>query len=307
MPPDAPEENPVAAGIVDSSPAPAAASPEPVAPAAAPAASVEAAPAVDTPPAAGAVTDKPATGETVPEAAPTLLDEFDSKAKAEAEAKAKPAAAEADKPAAAAADAAKPADGAEPAPAAELAPIDYFAPDAGLTIPETITMDDAQKGEFTTALDAFRADPQKGAQGLLDLAAKSFGNMAEKLVADQWKAFADTNAQWKAQVMADPVLGGAGHNTAMAQVALARDNFASRAEPGTPKYDAEMTEFNHMMKTTGVGNHPAFLRMLHNAARYVREAPMPPADGKPPKDAGRNPGKRGLGSIYTHPTSNPES
>lgn len=268
---------------------------------------VIAAPADANPPAAPASAPVEAAPAAT-EAAPTLLHEYDTAKAAE-----KPAA-EAPKadglPKLADPAAAAPADGSvavvDGAPSAELAKLDYFAPEVGLKLPETLQMDDGQRSEFTGALDAFRADPMKGGQALLDLAAKSFGDMAQKLQADQWKAFADTNQTWRTQVMADPVLGGAGHDTAMALVAQARNNLVSSAKPDSPQYQKELGEFNNMMLATGVGNHPAFLRLLHNAARYVREAPLPPENPKPTKDAGRAPGRKGLGSIYTHPTSNPD-
>lgn len=242
----------------------------------------------------------------------TLLDKFDDKAKATSEAKpdatpeapkveAKPEDAKPEeKPADAPADE-KPAEPVEEPKA--LDPIAWFDGENAVKIPDTIKLDDATKGELTGALETLRADPHKGAQALIDLHAKSINQLAEHMQSEQWRVFRDTNQDWITQVMADPILGGAGHDTAMAKVAIARDHLASSAKPGTPQYEADMTEFKNFLRITGAGNHPAFLRMMHNASRYVREAEPPPPGGKPPKDAGKNPGAKGLRQIYDHPTS----
>lgn len=278
----------------------------------APAAVVEASPA-------------PAAAEPTPVAEPSLLDEFDKAkaapkaaepAKEESKAEAAPAA-EA-KPAEPKVEEAKPVEEkpAEVAPVEEpkveesapLEAIDYFAAETGLKIPETIKIDDAIRGELTGAFDLIRGGKAiEGAQVLMEMHNRQLEAMAKQVGDDQWSAFRKTNADWKTAVMADPILGGAGHDTAMQQVAIARDNFASTAKPGTPRFEQELAEFNAALRITGAGNNPAILRFMHNASKFVREAAPPPPDPKPPKDNGRQPGRKGLSSIYTHPTSNPEN
>lgn len=249
-----------------------------------------------------------ATGSEQPVVEPSLLEKFDAEKKAEA-APVEEAKPEGEKTA----EEPKPEGEAEAEPSAEeptetpeapvLEPIDYFK---DLTIPETLQMDDAQKGEVSAAFDAFRADPVKGAQGLIDLHNKTMTDYAEHLGREQHRVWNETRQGWRNEVMADPVMGGAGFQTEMGKVAQVRDAFASRAKPGTPEYETDMTSFNQFLAITGAGDHPAFLKFLHNAHRFVREAAPPPPDAKPPKDIGKAPGRKGLGSIYTHPTSNPE-
>lgn len=261
--------------------------PEPVAasPAAAPAANLE-------PVAAPVVVEPAPEAPAAPVVEPTLLQKFDDeKAKAAPKAEDKPVeppkvaepakpadpvAAEAPKP-----EADKPAD---PVVAAEpAAPVAYE-----YALPDTIKLDDTAKGEFHAALDALRADPAKGAQGLIDLHNKSMQDYATGLAREQWTKFGETKKGWQTDVMADEELGGAGYETTMGAVARMRDMLVPEQ-----RRDA----FNQMLTITGVGDHPEFLRLLHNAARIYDEAPMPPPGPRPPADIGKPQG-RGLRGLY---------
>jgi hypothetical protein len=254
-----------------------------------PAAASTAAPAVspDSTGAASTPEAKPAEG-----LGPTLLQQFDAEKAKPAEA-AKPT----DKPVEGAkpAEAAKPVDPAKPAEAAppqpaELAKIDYFK---DVAIPETIKIADEQRTELTGALDLIRSGKAaEGMKTLVSLHEKALTDYAKQVGEDQWAAFRKTNEDWKTQVMADPLLGGAGHKTAMAAIARMRDMSMSGHKPGTPEYEREAKEYNDFLQVTGAGNHPAYLRQMHNFARYFDEPPMPPSDIRPPKDIGRAPGDR---------------
>ena len=300
----------------------------PLAPASASPAPIEAAPApaVITPAAPAAVADKPA-GDVAAAAAPkadepklepTLLEKFDAEqaqkvkdaeaAKAVKPAEAKPG----DKPAEKVAEtkpgekpadaAAKPAEDKKPGEEAKpaepaLAPIEYK-----YTLPDTIKMDDALKGRVHTALDEFRADPALGAQKLIDLHAETMQQYAEQTRRDQFDVFNKTKSAWETQVMADGEIGGAGHNTAMTAIARARDATVSSAKQGTPRYAAEMKEFNEFLAVTGAGSHRAFNRLMHNVARYVDEPQAETSaltELKPPKNNGRAPGSK----LYDHASS----
>lgn len=285
----------------------------PEAPAAQPDPVVVASPAPDSPPEAGAVDAKP-------DFEPTLLDKFDAEKAAENPAvEAKPE----EKPAEVKADD-KPAEPAEPKaeekPAEEVkgdAPsekpaieaVDYFAPETGIKLPETLKLDDATRTEVAAAFDLLRTDPKAGGQALVDFHNKQMTAAVEaiqsKVTDGQWSAFRDVNKRSIADVMADPVLGGAGHQTAMAKVAYARDHLASTAKPGSPQYEADIAELTRDLKETGAGNRKSILRLLHNASKYIPEAAIPQPGGKPPADIGRT-GRKGK-LNYTHPTSNPAS
>lgn len=265
--------------------------------------------AVEAPPAQAAVAEPPAH----PEVPKSLLDKFDEKA---APVEAKPE----DKPAE---EAPKPADAPpveepkaetppveEPKPAVEeppvqaLDPIDWFADEGGIKVPEVVALDDASRTKLTEALELGRTDPTKGAQALMDMHAAALDQFAADVHTKMWTQFGETRKGWQTQVMADPILGGNGHDTAMGVVARMRDSFITRAEPGTPEHAKHMADWKDFMDTTGAGDHPALLRFMHNVGHKFDEASPPPPDPKPPADLGRKPGQKGK-LNYTHPTSTP--
>ncbi len=233
----------------------------------------------------------PAAAE-IPAPEPTLLQKFDAEKVAKepaapaAEVKAEPAAPIAADPAKPAVEAPKP-DAEKPAEAAAepaaLQPVAYE-----YTVPETLIMDDVAKGKLHGALDAFRTDPAKGAQGLIDLHNESMQQYADSLAKDQWAKFGETRKGWQRDVMADEQLGGAGFETSMGAVARMRDLLVP---------ESNRAAFDQMLTVTGVGDHPEFLRLLHNAARIYDEAPMPQPGARPTPDAGK-PAGRGLRGLY---------
>lgn len=247
-----------------------------------------------------------------PAAAPTLLEQFDAEHAAK-----EPAPKVEDAPKEPAADPApkepeakegdKPADPNQPEPEAkkpegepnpepkepaQLDPIDYVA---NVKLPETLTLNDAIKGDMTAALDAFRADPTTGVQNLVDFHEKQMQAYAADLSRQQYETWNTTRADWQKQVMADTELGGAGHHTAMQAIARMRD----LAVP-----ESERPAFNEFLHVTGAGDHPAFLRMMKNFAKFFDEPPLPSTDVKPPMDIGKAPGAR-RATLYDHPRSNP--
>ena len=188
----------------------------------------------------------------------------------------------------------KPSD-AKPAETAQPAAIDWK-----YELPKNITMDDAQKGEFHAALEKFKTDPNEAAKEVLALGGKMMEQFTKDFAAEtlkqQEKTFLDTRKSWATKWMADPEIGGAGHQTAMAAIARVRDY-------AVPQKDR--AEFDQFLRVTGAGDHPAFGRLLHNLARYVDEpqAVDMPTDIKPPRDIGLNPNRRGRELLYDHPRS----
>jgi len=163
---------------------------------------------------------------------------------------------------------------------AEAAPVEYK-----YTLPETLKMDDALKGEVHKAFDDFRANPAD-AQGLIDLHAKSMQEFATQLDRQNREAFANYRKSMRDKVMADPELGGAGHQTAMGAVARMRDLFVP---------EKDRAEFDDMLRITGAGDHPAMLRLLHNAAKWFDEPAVAPPEARPTKGNGRRPN----GGLYS--------
>jgi hypothetical protein len=247
---------------------------------------------------AAAATDHAAAAATDDK---SLLEQFDADQAEKAKDVLAPDAAKPDeKPAEAAAPDAKPEG--EP-PAADAAPAELPPVDYQYELPETLTMSDELKGEVHTAFDEFRRDPATAAQKLIDLHAREMANYADHLAQEQRRVFNQTRKDWRTQVMADVEIGGAGNQTAMAQIAKMRDVAISSAKPGTDKYNQDKAEFDHFLAATGAGDHPAFLRMLHNLANHYAESTAPVSEGiKPPPGHGQNPNAR-RSVIYDHPRS----
>lgn len=231
-----------------------------------------------------------------PVAKPTLLQEHDTKT-----AEAKPTEGEPAKPVETPAEVkpeetAKPVEAAKPA---EAAPAEAAKPDAAAPVeykyevPEGITLDDGLRTSLKGALDTFRANPAEGAQALLDLHAQTMRSFAEQTSRDQHTVWNKTREGWRSEVMADEQIGGASHETSLRAIARMRDLFVP---------EAERASFNQFLEVTGAGDHPAFLKMLHRAARLYDEPAAPAAEAKPPPDIGRQNG-RGAGLLYDHPRS----
>ncbi|MEO6783454.1 MAG: hypothetical protein ABI196_21605 [Bradyrhizobium sp.] len=164
-------------------------------------------------------------------------------------------------------------------------------------MPEGIQAQPEQLAEFREVASGHGLD-QATAQKLIDMHAAHLRNYAENTLAEQHRVFAETRAGWRENIMKDEQLGGASHPTTMAAVARMRDLLVDTAHK---------QEFDDMLRSTGVGDHPGFLRLLHNSARLFDE-PTKPAQGAPPASNGRPVGRAGFRSIvYDHPRSQPGS
>ncbi len=267
-----------------------------------PAAEPAPAPAFSAPAPIAPETAKPASpGEPAPQAttpeppapAPTLLEKFD-KEKAEVEAAKTPPAAAATgatgpaKPAEAGKDPQVPAGATAAAAPPAPEPVEYK-----YTLPETIKMDDALKAEVHTAFDHFRANPAEGAQELVNLHDKQMRQFAEFMAQEQHRVFAETRQSWAKEVLSDPDIGGSGHQTAMGAIARMRDLLVP---------ERDRPAFEQFLRVTGAGDHPQFLKLLHQAARYYDEPTLPPPNPRPPPGNGQRPNRR-LRDIYDHPRS----
>lgn len=230
-------------------------------------------------PAAG---DTPAPAATEPPAlAPSLLEGITADAPPPAEGEKKPAeAAPADGEKKTAA--AVPAEG--EAPKVELPPVDYK-----FETPKGLSISTEQSSELKAALDAFRSDPAKGTQGLIDLHAKAIQQYADQTLVRQYETFNQTRKDWQQQVLSDEQLGGSGHKTTMRAIARMRDRFVP---------EARREAFNQFMRVTGAGDHPEFLRLLHNVAGAFDEPTLPSPNPKPPPDLGRKPGASKTAILY---------
>lgn len=173
-------------------------------------------------------------------------------------------------------------------PAAVIAPVYEFK------LPEGIKADPEKIGAYTAVLTENKIAPEVG-QKLLDMHAATLTNYALHLQNEQQRVFSEYRAENRKKVMGDPEIGGAGHQTAMGAIARVRDALV----PTT-----ERAEFDNFLLRTGAGDDPTFLKMLHRAARFIDEPQARTvANGRPPKDIGKQPGRSGFRGIYNETTT----
>lgn len=217
----------------------------------------------------------------------------------------KPAEGDAKKPDAAAAKPGeeKPVEAAaKPTEAEKPATVEYK-----YALPETIKLDDAHKTELHGLLDAFRADPAN-VQPLIDYHHTRLVDYAKEVDANNRRVFNEMRAENRKAIMADPQLGGSGHQTTAQAVARMRDLLIPKEMLEPRKFDdgkPRLSIADEFLELTGAGDHPVLWHMLHNAARYLDEpqAKDLPPNVRPPKDIGRRPKGR-LRDMYDHPRSN---
>lgn len=102
---------------------------------------------------------------------------------------------------------------------------------------------------------------QEQAQELVDFYGKQVRSLTEASSTNNDTAWADTNAEWQKQTMADPELGP--------HIAKVKETI-SRALDSVG--DAKLTaEFKSVMDITGAGNHPAFVKAFYKLASAVTE------------------------------------
>lgn len=177
---------------------------------------------------------------------------------------------------------------AEPEKPAEPAPVEPGAEAAKyeFKFPEHIKREDEAVAAFEGLLGKAKVPPEM-AQEMLDLHGQHVAKLADQMLAHQHQAFGEMRAQWRDQIKSDPILGGAGFQTAQKDVAYARDILVPKEH---------RADFDQWMKTTGSGDHIAMWRILHNAAKFLKE-PAPVQAGSPPAGIGKSQ-KSGWRDLY---------
>lgn len=122
--------------------------------------------------------------------------------------------------------------------------------------------------DFKKIMTDSEASPQKQAQALVDLYAKSL-NAALKGQLDSWHK---QQGDWQREIQADPELGGSNLDVVKQTVSRVLDN----SELSDPK-------FREALSFTGAGNNPAVVRTLYRWAKALSEGDA--VSGGP---AGRN-------------------
>jgi len=181
---------------------------------------------------------------------------------------------------------------AEPEKAAEPVAEETISYEA-FKFPEGIVPDEKALATFQDIAAKHKLDHET-AQGLLDLHTGMLKAYQDHLLAEQVKAFEATKRDWRNKSLADEQIGGAGHRTAMMAAARMRDMLVP---------DAMRDEFADFLAQTGVGDHPVFIKLFHNAARIFDEpAPPPIPHVQPVPDRGNPRPSRGR-ALYDHPSS----
>lgn len=177
----------------------------------------------------------------------------------------------------------------EAPPAAETPPAEPAAPapvEYKYELPSELVLSDEQKAEFHGLMDTYRADPSN-LQPLLDYhnsRLQEFARTFQENQINEWqRAFGETTKAWRKTAMADAEFGGNAFETSMGRVALARDTFMSDHARDTPAWAKDREDMINMMNSTGVGDHPVFLKLMRRVARFISEphAEEVPVDTRP--------------------------
>lgn len=136
-----------------------------------------------------------------------------------------------------------------------------------LVMPEGMTIDPETSTVLLDVLNKNAGDPKALINNLLALQAKAYNDQVT-LTAKAWD---DLQADWKAKSAADPVFGGPKYAASQAVVT------SIIAQYGTPA-------MQEALETTGMGNHPEFMRFVTSIAPFLKEAaPVPPSIPAPTK------------------------
>lgn len=151
------------------------------------------------------------------------------------------------------------------------APLPAYEP---WTLPEGITLDEKQSAEFSSLLGDFQnstkaeqAAAQKFGQALVDKYVANTTETVKRLHEAYQNAWVSQTEGWKEDFIKDPEIGGKRQETS---VQSANEFIATHG--GSAEQQAE---FRKLMGITGIGNHPAMIRMLANAMTKFSESKQP--------------------------------
>lgn len=155
---------------------------------------------------------------------------------------------------------------------AEPAPLPAYE---AFTVPEGVTFQDDKLSAFTKELGEFQnltkadqAEVQKFGQKLVDRHVAEVKSAIERMNEAYTANWEKQKSDWKDAFMKDPEIGGNRQETSV----NAAVEFI-RTHGGT---DKQQQEFRELMNLTGIGNHPAMIRMLAKANMNMAEGkPLP--------------------------------
>lgn len=159
----------------------------------------------------------------------------------------------------------------------EPAPLPSYEP---LKLPEGVAIDEERVGElnkmfgeFEVKSKASHAEVETLRQQLFDRHITEAQAIAGKIAESYDKFWKDQTKGWYDEFVKDPEIGG---NRQETTVRAAREFI--RANGGTPEQQAEIRT---LMQKTGIGNHPAIIRLFAKANMNLGEGKPIPAS-KPP-------------------------
>ena len=161
----------------------------------------------------------------------------------------------------------------EAKPAEQAKPVSFES----FKLPEGAKADDKSLGEFTSMLTSFEgvskadhAELQKFGQALVDYHSAKMNEAITSLNKAYQESWEKQTQDWRKQFEADTEIGGKRQETTV----KAANDFI-RTHGGT---EAQQKEFRELMAKTGLGNHPAMIRILANAGlskKFTEGSPVP--------------------------------
>ncbi len=149
----------------------------------------------------------------------------------------------------------------------ETAPPPKYDP---FTLPEGLSLQEEKVGKFTELLSELELGgkvPHELVQQFGQKAVDFHVNEVKQAVEDITKAYQasweSTKTEWKNQFLADPEMGGNRFQTTVDSALT-----FIRTHGGSPEQQAE---FKGLMESSGLGNHPAMIRLLANAGVAMSE------------------------------------
>lgn len=115
------------------------------------------------------------------------------------------------------------------------------------------------------------------AQALFEKHVAALQSVAEGVRAKLAEGWTNTQTQWRAEIAADKVIGGAKQEGVIASIRKGAETLLGAAQA---------KELYTALNITGAGNNPAVVRALNKA--FSIHAPAGSVNGNPPAPAGKN-------------------
>lgn len=139
-------------------------------------------------------------------------------------------------------------------------------------LPENVQLDEAQVGSFKEMLGKFETEHKADHAAMQALGQQ----MVDFYIAEQTRqeqaqieTWNRTIDGWKDQFIKDPELGGNRKDTTIANCGAMIEQYGGNAD--------QITELRNAFRVTGMGNHPAMIRLLNNVAKVLSEGQPVPA------------------------------